>query len=129
MGTVGIGLSGAQIDIASLERDRDQLYAEAVQLYRAGSAWHLTDDEVRLALAEQQERVYATELEQDVQAYLDTVKGDEVPVRSVHRIIRGMLCKLRLPSRVQRVKLEPRHGRKGGSDDYPGPHPGVFASH
>jgi predicted P-loop ATPase len=73
----------ARIDIAALERDRDQLYAEAVHLYRAGSAWHLTDVEVRFALSEQQERVHVTELEQDVLSYLDTVEGDEVTVRDV----------------------------------------------
>jgi predicted P-loop ATPase len=80
----------ARIDVAALERDRAQLYAEALHLYRAGSAWHLSDDEIRLALAEQQERVHVTELEQDVQAYLKTVPGDEVTVREV------LTCGLRL---------------------------------
>jgi predicted P-loop ATPase len=73
----------ARIDVTALERDRDHLYAEAMHLYRAGSAWHLTDDEIRLALSEQQERVHVTELEQDVESYLYTVKGDVVTVHDV----------------------------------------------
>jgi predicted P-loop ATPase len=72
-----------KVDVAALTRDCDQLYAEAVQLYRAGVAWHLTDDEIRFALAEQQDRVHVTELEQDVLSYLDTVKDNEVTVRDV----------------------------------------------
>ena len=32
-----------RIDLPALIRDSDQLYAEAVQLFRAGEAWHLAD--------------------------------------------------------------------------------------
>jgi predicted P-loop ATPase len=73
------------VDLIGLERDCDQLYAEAVHLYRTGAAWHLTPEEARLAVAEQQSRVYVTELEQDVATYLDTIPKDrdEVTVREV----------------------------------------------
>ena len=35
-----------QIHRDQLEEDRDQLFAEAVQAYKAGEAWHLTDEDV-----------------------------------------------------------------------------------
>jgi predicted P-loop ATPase len=41
------------LDIARLEADRDQLWAEAVHAFDAGERWHLVDDESRLALVQQ----------------------------------------------------------------------------
>ncbi|MGB9331501.1 MAG: virulence-associated E family protein [Steroidobacteraceae bacterium] len=59
-----------RIDLKALERDRDQLWAEAVQAFRKSEAWHMTDAETELARAEQQERVLVTELEATVAEYL-----------------------------------------------------------
>lgn len=47
----------SDIDLQSLERDRDQLWAEAVVRYRAGKQWHLTGELVELATAEANERI------------------------------------------------------------------------
>lgn len=74
------------IDITALERDRDQLWAEAVQEFNAGTAWHLTDEETATARDEQGERVYVTELESDVAGYLHRQREagkNEITVRDV----------------------------------------------
>jgi predicted P-loop ATPase len=45
------------IDCARLRRDRDHLWAEAVEAYRAGEQWHLTPGEATLAKAEAAKRL------------------------------------------------------------------------
>lgn len=44
------------IDIARLAADREQIWAEAVHLYKQGEQWWLTDDEEALARVEQEKR-------------------------------------------------------------------------
>jgi putative DNA primase/helicase len=63
-----------RVDVDALLRDRDQLWAEAVVLFRSGVAWHLTDAEQALAEDEQADRVFVTELEADVASYLNRVR-------------------------------------------------------
>jgi putative DNA primase/helicase len=74
-----------RIDVEALERDRAQLFAEAVAAYRAGEIWHLTGEEAALAVTEQSDRVLVTELEADVAEYLAISCGTraEVTVREV----------------------------------------------
>jgi putative DNA primase/helicase len=59
------------IELERLEADRDQLWAEALAAYRSNEPWHLDNDEQALAVAEQEERVIVTELEQEVTSYLE----------------------------------------------------------
>jgi predicted P-loop ATPase len=76
------------IDLAALERDRDQLFAEAMQRYQAGEAWHLAGDLAALAASEQEAREIVSELEQDVCEYLAQIAAEgttEIAVRDVLR--------------------------------------------
>jgi predicted P-loop ATPase len=43
------------IDLAGILRDRDQLWAEAVESYRVGERWHLEDEDIVAAAREQQD--------------------------------------------------------------------------
>jgi len=62
------------IDIEYLERDRDQMWAEAYQAFMNHEPWHLDTDEQRLAADEQEDRVVVSELEREVAVYLDRIE-------------------------------------------------------
>jgi hypothetical protein len=46
-----------EVDLVALQRDRDQLWAEAKVLFEAGEQWHLTKEEAALAKREAAKRV------------------------------------------------------------------------
>lgn len=58
------------IDLNALARDREQLWAEAVQRYTQGEQWHLTPDEEILALEEQDCRRLEDPMEAPIGRYL-----------------------------------------------------------
>lgn len=75
-----------RIDLPALERDVDQLWAEAVRAYRAGEPWHLSAPEEALAVTEQHAHELVTELERVVFEYLDGLAArgqQEVEMRRV----------------------------------------------
>src|SRR5262249_49245283 len=80
---------GEHIDVTSLQRDRDQLWAEALARFRDGTTWHLTQEEAALAHEEQEERLQLTETEETVRAYLSTVTANEVTVAEVLKLGMG----------------------------------------
>lgn len=51
------GVAIGDIDLDGLKRDRDQLWAEAGHLYRAGERWHLTRQMEQIAAAEAGKRM------------------------------------------------------------------------
>jgi predicted P-loop ATPase len=62
---------GAMIDTDALARDRDQLFAEALQLYRQGVAWWpYSDFEAQHIAPQQEERFEADAWEEPVQEFL-----------------------------------------------------------
>jgi predicted P-loop ATPase len=67
-------------DIASLERDRDQLWAEAVAHYHAGEQWWLTDDEIPAAELEQRKRYRQDPLAGRIDEYLSTLSSHTLTV-------------------------------------------------
>ena len=82
-----------KINLAALERDRDQLWAEAVVEYRAGTQWYLMDQEEELARGEQALRVHVSEFEQDVHAYLTRQRAAgrvEIETREVLAAVLGI---------------------------------------
>lgn len=55
-----------RIDIAAIERDRDQLWAEAVHLFKSGAPWWVQDDEQAAVEVEQERRT-------DVDVWVDII--------------------------------------------------------
>ncbi len=60
-----------EVDLASLRTDGEQLWTEAVHLYREGHAWHITDDGILAAtLGKQQSRYDADVWEEPIERFL-----------------------------------------------------------
>jgi predicted P-loop ATPase len=90
-----------EIDTAALKADRDQLFAEAVQMFRDGVAWHPTGDFERLYIKlEQDDRYEGDEWQDDIAEYL---KGKtDVTISEVAKEALGIVEKHKLGTAEQR---------------------------
>jgi predicted P-loop ATPase len=79
-------VSVGKVDLELLQKDVEQLWAEAVHLYQLGQPWHLTGDALTLAENAQAERVDLTELDVAVANYLSQLTTDTVTTREVFRV-------------------------------------------
>ncbi|WP_158266741.1 virulence-associated E family protein [Alsobacter soli] len=81
-----------KVDLVALAADRDQLWAEALALYKAGNQWHLTEAEEALARGEQKQRYAADPWSQAIDEYLvgkhrvtvDDVLSDALDVKRAY---------------------------------------------
>ena len=67
------------IDLEGIERDRDQLWAEAVVRWKRGESWWLNTDSLQqLAQEEQEQRFLSDPWEDKISQYLDTVEDTSI---------------------------------------------------
>lgn len=78
-------VSVGEVDLELLQRDVEQLWAEAIRLYHSGQPWHLTGADLKLAEEAQAERVVLTEVDVTVAEYLAKSPSDRVTTRDVMR--------------------------------------------
>lgn len=84
---------GTEFDLVELKRDRDQLWAEAVNAYQSGWKWWATDNELRALIATEQE----TYMEQDewiapIVTWLDAPMNEHTKEFRLEEILSGALC-------------------------------------
>jgi predicted P-loop ATPase len=76
-----------KIDLAALRRDRDQLWAEAVHLYRSGLPWHMGKEEEEYAKIEQAKRANEDDWEIFIISHLNKLTSGKDYVRTADLLI------------------------------------------
>ncbi len=117
-----------KVDVAGLERDGDQLWAEAVHDYRAKERWWLTREEAELAAGEQELRHDQDEWEGIIGDYLDRNGVDEVFVGQILRDVLDLPAAKWDPREQTRVAraLQRLGFRKSGQRRIDGKRPHVY---
>ena len=76
-------------DIPAIDRDRDQIWAAAVTLYRAGEQWWLTEEEAQLAKQQQMQRTVVDPLFEGVATWLIDTGKTQTCMREVMEKVLG----------------------------------------
>lgn len=82
-----------RIDVAAVEADRDQLWAEAVHAFRAGERWWLEDDQERALSKVQERHVIRDPWEDEILRFAEAARD--------HVSTAGILDALRVPAAQQ----------------------------
>ena len=89
------------LDLAGIERDRDQLWAEALQRYRAGAKWWLETPALEaLATAEQRARFWVDPWTEQVEQWV----GDKTDV-SLTEVLEGALCLIEAAKQTRSAQM------------------------
>jgi putative DNA primase/helicase len=111
-------IASGEIDVAAIERDRDQLWAEAVHRYKAGESWYLDTPELReLAEEEQQKRAQHDPWEDFIREWLRNPFEWEGTVRMPVDVSEGIstgligMAALNLPKKECTPGVEGKIGR------------------
>ncbi len=118
------------IDIDALRKDRDQLWAEAMHLWRSGAHWWLDDEKLTdEAMEEQAERYQGDPWEEDIASYvenlsdvsmkeilgaclgLEKARWGQVEQNRVSRCLRVLGFRKYRPQRKEDPKRTPRYRR------------------
>lgn len=70
-----------KIKVDEIAADRDQLWAEAYQCYLSGEQWHMTDEETKYLVQEQQERQADDDWSVVVSDYIEAFKPTELTTK------------------------------------------------
>jgi putative DNA primase/helicase len=95
------------IDVEALARDRDQLWAEALQLYRDGEEWWPSDDEKPLFEVEQDERFDNDAWEDLIVAWLIDPEQGATQQFTIDSILSGAL-------RMEPAQMKPPEQKRVG---------------
>lgn len=118
---------GAAIDIGRVERERDQLWAEAVTAYRSGEPWWIEDPAVvALARVEQADRQTGDPWDEPVRMHLTKGKLDEITINELFSAVeisspaaRTKADQMRLAGVLKRLGWVKHKSRTGSTHGQP----------
>lgn len=97
-----------RIDLARVKADRDQLWAEAVALYKAGERWWFTEEEEMLAATVAKSRVYTSAVFEAVGMWWRGIRPEKRPTKvTINDVAQAALM-------LSPDKITPKHGRDIG---------------